>query len=146
MKKLIWSALLLTPFLAMAEQPSDTDDSPVQITGSLRSPSISLPEAYSTMHPSDYYDYLRTYDLANGMELTVYGYRNRVYAAVGDQPRHELVAAGPSTFYARDGAMKMSVELLGQYEAQGELQMVVPAVALGGEATGKNVLLRIAIH
>jgi len=42
--------------------------------------------------------------------------------------------------------MKMSVELLGQYEAQGELQMVVPAVALGGEATGKNVLLRIAIH
>ena len=45
-----------------------------------------------------------------------------------------------------DGAMKMSVELLGQYEAQGELQMVVPAVALGGEATGKNVLLRIAIH
>lgn len=145
MKKLILPALLLAPFLALAG-PSDTDDSPVQITGSLRGTGIAVPAAQMAMHPSDYYDYLRTYELANGMELSVYGVRNRVYASVGDQPRHELVATGPSTFYAKDGTMMMSVELLGQYEARGELQVILPAVALGGDRTGKNVLLRVAFQ
>ena len=70
----------------------------------------------------------------------------KIFISWSDERSHQLVAARPGTFYAKDGSMKLSVQLLNEYDVSGELEIVLPVVALGGEQAGKNVVLHIAIQ
>ncbi|WP_211464505.1 hypothetical protein [Collimonas silvisoli] len=136
MKNLVFILIASMFSLAATAQPA-ADDSAVTITAPLR---IDLPSQYHRMQPQEYYDYLRSYDLSNGMTLNLFSRGRKIYAEVGDQGRHEIVATAQNVFVAMDQQLKMTINLHGD-DASGELIMVLPArqVAQGGVA-GKQFM------
>jgi len=128
MKKLLLAILLCGP-LAAWSAPSDQDEPVVTVTGTAH-PGIQLPNRQRTMTPGDYYNYIRDYDLANGQTLSVFARGETIFASVDGAVRHELVASNANTFYARDGQLKMNINLQGENDASGTLYMVVPQQTL----------------
>jgi len=114
------------------------DNGAVTITAPLR---IDAPSQYHRMHPDEYYDYLRSYDLSNGMTLNLFGRGTKIYAEVGEQGRHELVATAQNVFVAMDQQLKMTINLHGD-DASGELLMALPSRQVAkGDASGKQFLV-----
>jgi hypothetical protein len=131
MNKLILMSLLGALSLGTAAVAAPSSSDTVTITGP--ESKIELPQHQGNMWSEDYYDYLGSYALSNGQTLTLSSRNAKVYAAVGDAARHELVAQASNTFVARDAKLKMTIDLHPDRDASGTLYMVVPAdkVALG---------------
>ncbi|AIY43361.1 hypothetical protein LT85_4203 [Collimonas arenae] len=144
MKNLFLLSLLSVSFLASAAPPADQDNLPVTISGIKER--IVLPERYRKMHPDEFYDYMRAYDLSNGMTLSVFHRGFKMYAALDDQVRHEIVAITPNTFVALDKQLKMTINLHDNNDASGELYMMVPARRLSNNAVAHKKLVRIALR
>ncbi|MFC5473923.1 hypothetical protein [Paraherbaspirillum soli] len=136
---LILSALSLT---AAAQTASDNQT--VEVTGpTLR---IDLPSQYHRMQPEEFYDYMRSYDLSNGMTLNLFYRGRQMYAEVEDQGRHEIVSTASNVFVALDKQLKMTINLRGDNDASGELLMVVPAQHLANGGVIGERLMVVALH
>lgn len=104
MKTLLLISLLGAALLTPVAQGASAIPT-VTITDKL----IDLP-SYRRMQPEDYRDYIRTYGLSNGMELSLYGRMRKMYATIAGQ-EHEIVAIASHTFVALDRKLKISIEL-----------------------------------
>jgi alpha-amylase/alpha-mannosidase (GH57 family) len=130
--------ILIASMLSLAATAQTaTDNSAVTITAPLR---IDAPSQYHRMQPQEYYDYLRSYDLSNGMTLNLYSRGRKIYAEVADQGRHEIVATAQNVFVALDQQLKMTINLHGD-DASGELIMALPSRHLAkGDASSQQLV------
>lgn len=87
--------------------------------------SIEVPDHYRKMWPADYADYVREYNLSNGMTMRVFPRGLSMYASLDNGAWHKLVATQGNTFVALDRQLKMHIDLVDD-EASGEVLLVVP--------------------
>jgi hypothetical protein len=127
-----------------AAAQSVPDDHTMQITAP--SFKIELPAHYRHMRQEDFSDFIRSYDLSNGMTLDLFQRGGQMYAAVSGQDRHEIVAVAPNTFVALDRQLKMTINLPENADANGELIMVVPAHSMAGGGVASEQLMRVALR
>jgi hypothetical protein len=142
MKKLLLGLLLCGPLAAWSDSTGQ-DEATMTVTGTAH-PAIQLPKHHRTMSPDEFYNYMRDYDLANGQTLSVYARGEKVYASVDGALRHELVASAANTFYARDGQLKVNIDLHGEDDASGVLYMIVPQQNLASGETRPAHIARIS--
>jgi len=143
MKNLVLISLI-SAFALAASAQTTPDNQTVNVTGpALR---IELPNHYHRMQASEAYDYLRSYSLSNGMTLDLFYRGPQLYAEVGDQGRHAIVATAPNVFVALDQQLKMTINLHGSDDASGELIMVLPRRQLANGDVAGGRLLRFAFR
>ncbi|MES2072473.1 MAG: hypothetical protein V4488_19090 [Pseudomonadota bacterium] len=120
---------------APAVKASDTDT----VSISAPAPRIELPSKFYKMWPEEFYNYIQSYSLSDGKTLSVFSRGRKMYAAVEGLPAHEIVATASNTFVALDQKLQMTIELLDNGDARGELLMVVPAERIGNrDAAGEK--------
>lgn len=138
MKNLVLISIISVFALAASAQTAP-DNQTVNVTGpALR---IELPNHYHRMQADEAHDYLRSYSLSNGMTLDLFYRGPQLYAEVGDQGRHAIVATAPNVFVALDQQLKMTINLHGSDDASGELIMVLPRHQLAnGDVAGERLL------
>jgi hypothetical protein len=102
---------------------------------------IALPAVAYRIHPSDFDEYKRAYDLSNGDVLVMRQIGVRMYARLGDGPQRELVAAAPNVFVARDRQLKITLNRDNFGDFKGEVLMVVPSNATAQADAGTQIRL-----
>ncbi|MBV8666503.1 MAG: hypothetical protein JO269_08480 [Burkholderiaceae bacterium] len=97
------SALSLMPLTSLAQTASNVapDVNTVTVSG------IGVPRHPYPMGPDEFYKFKGSYDLANGQTLSLFNRGRVMFAKIGGQARHSIVAASPDTFVAKDHMMKI---------------------------------------
>lgn len=103
---------------------------------------IDLPERHYYIDPQESREFRGTYELSNGQLLTLSGVGNIIYAEVGEQGRHRMVASRHNTFVALDRKLQVRIDRGQDGEAGGEVLMAVPMrIAETGEIEERIVRL-----
>lgn len=109
---LLACAVLCTmPLAASAQTAAKPDADAANAAGTVtisgERSKISLPATPYRITISEFNDVAGQYELQNGARLVVFGNGRHMYAAVGDMPKAELVAASPDVLVAKNKTMKM---------------------------------------
>ena len=131
MKTIILSTLLgLAATCLAAHAQTLPQDKTVEVPGhSLR---IEVPAQPRYMMRDDFLPFAGTYDLSNGDTLQLRRAGSIMYARIGKQPEHRIVATGRNAFVALDRQLKVRIDHHADGSVGGELVMVVPAQNLSG--------------
>ncbi|HJV01471.1 MAG TPA: hypothetical protein VJ752_13065 [Burkholderiaceae bacterium] len=135
MKQIPIAALLGALALSASAQTPDTVRIPAV------SPRITLPEHPYHLSEADIYTFKGDYDLSNGKTLSVFRHGHTLYAEVGNEGAHRLVAASANNFVAADRQLKLELNDHDDGTITGTLTMVLPAAQLSGVATGAQLLV-----
>lgn len=135
MKRLMLLAVL--GGLSLAAPAQTTPDSAVTI----RAYQIELPAVPHRMLLGEYDDYKGAYELSNGDVLQLGQSGRRMYAEMGDGKRHELVAAAPGVFVARDRELKVTLKRDNYGDFSGHILMRVPASSVAQADQGQQLRL-----
>ena len=103
MKRLLIPTLL--GLLAIGASAQTQPDSEVRIRGT----QIQLPAQPQRMWQTNFDEYIGGYDLSNGESMTLFSRGLRMYAAIGDRPMTEVLAAKRNEFVAVDQQFKMTL-------------------------------------
>ena len=113
-------------------------DKTVDVAGhSLR---IDVPDQPRYMAREDFQQFAGAYDLSNGDTLQLRRAGGIMYARIGNQPEHRIVATSRNAFVALDRQLKVRIDHHDDGSVGGELVMVVPARQLAdGSAQGEHL-------
>lgn len=121
---------------AAAQTKSDVDT--VTISPNFQ---ITLPEKTFRMWPEQFHEFKGGYQLSNGMTLVLFNIGHGMYAKLGGQESHRIVATAANTFVALDKQLKMTIDLKENGEASGEVLFVAPAlVHANGSVTNGQLI------
>lgn len=138
MKKLILLVLLgMTSTVVHAQESVIVNGPQLRLDGD---------EALHRVSSDDLVRYKGAYDLSNGQTLVLKSWGARLYAAIDDQPQHELAATTDNGFSAYDGQLKMRIELRGDGSASGQLLMVKPPRTLADGSKAAPELLALSLR
>ena len=117
-------------------------DSTVEVPGhALR---IEVPAQPRHMLREDFQQFAGAYDLSNGDTLQLRRAGSIMYARIGKQPEHRIVATGRNAFVALDRQLKVRIDRHDDGSVGGELVMVVPARRLADGGTQGEHLATLA--
>lgn len=126
---------------ATAQSTLDTGNDPVTIVGQ------KAALAPYRMAPDEFKQFKGYYTLSNGLELGLTSWGRRMYAQVGDQPAHEIVATSKDRFVARDGKLDMHIVLADEgRDASGELRYVDERAGASPTLAGADKWVRVAFR
>ena len=92
------------------------------------------------MAREDFQQFAGAYDLSNGDTLQLRRAGGIMYARIGNQPEHRIVATSRNAFVALDRQLKVRIDHHDDGSVGGELVMVVPARQLAdGSAQGEHL-------
>ncbi|WP_219118789.1 hypothetical protein [Janthinobacterium sp. UMAB-56] len=101
---------------------------------------IEVPAQPRHMMREDFQQFAGAYDLANGDTLQLRRAGAIMYARIGNQDEHRIVATGRNSFVALDRQLKVRIDLHDDGSVGGEVVMVVPARQLAdGTTQGEHV-------
>ena len=148
MKKFLVFLLALgaLPLAAQTPTPTPTEKELDTVTITESAEKITIPSRLYKMWPEEFYKFKGGYDLSNGQVLALFDRGRRMYAQIGDQPRHEIVATAQNAFVALDRQLKMRIDLHDNGDASGELYMVVPAQKQPGISMRSGRLEQLALR
>jgi hypothetical protein len=133
--------LLASTLALSASAQTNAGNDPVTIVGQ------KAALAPYRMAADDFKPYKGYYTLSNGLELGLTSWGRRMYAQVGDQPVHEIVAVGEDRFAARDGKMDMHIVLSDNgRDASGELNYVDERGGALPTVAGADKWVRVAFR
>lgn len=139
MKTIILNTLLGLSAACMAASAQNLpQDKTVDVAGhSLR---IDVPDQPRYMAREDFQQFAGAYDLSNGDTLQLRRAGGIMYARIGNQPEHRIVATSRNAFVALDRQLKVRIDHHDDGSVGGELVMVVPARQLAdGRAQGEHL-------
>ncbi len=105
--------------------------------------SIDLPERTYRMDSSEFREFRGTYTLSDGRELRMRSFGSLMFAEVGDEGEHRLVAANHNTFVALDRKLKIRIDLADNGAVGGEVLMAVP-MQVAGTGAVQDIVVRLA--
>ena len=143
MKTIILSTLLgLSATCLAASAQTLPQDKTVEVPGhSLR---IDVPDQPHYMLREDFLNFAGAYDLSNGDTLQLRRSGSIMYARIGNQPEHRIVATSRNAFVALDRQLKVRIDHHDDGSVGGELVMVVPARRLADGGTQGEHLATLA--
>ena len=143
MRTIILGTLLGLAATGMAAQGQTLPpDSTVEVPGhALR---IEVPAQPRHMLREDFQQFAGAYDLSNGDTLQLRRAGSIMYARIGNQPEHRIVATGRNAFVALDRQLKVRIDHHADGSVGGELVMVVPARRLADGGTQDEHLATLA--
>lgn len=139
MKTIILSTFIALAAASLAVQAQTLpQDQTVQVPGhSLR---IDVPDQPRHMLREDFQQFAGAYDLSNGDTLQLRRSGTVMYARIGNQDEHRIVATARNAFVALDRQLKVRIDHHDDGSVGGELVMVVPARQLAdGSTQGEHV-------
>ncbi|MBI3283523.1 MAG: hypothetical protein HYZ65_01545 [Burkholderiales bacterium] len=141
MKKLIlFSLLSALSLMTTAQTASDVET----VTIARPHYTITMPEKTYRMPMYQFEgEFKGAYDLSNGMTLSLFNIGYTMYAKIGGQERHEIVATAADTFVARDRKLQMRIENHPNGDVSGEVLMAVSSDSL---AKADSQVIAIALH
>lgn len=104
---------------------------------------IDLPERTYRMDSSEFREFRGTYTLSDGRQLRMRSFGRLMYAEVGEEGEHRLVAANHNTFVALDRKLKVRIDLADNGDVGGEVLMAVP-MQVAGTGEVQEVVVRVA--
>jgi hypothetical protein len=104
---------------------------------------IDLPERTYMMDSSEFREFRGTYTLSDGRQLRMRSFGRLMYAEVGEEGEHRLVAANHNTFVALDRKLKVRIDLADNGDVGGEVLMAVP-MQVAGTGEVQEVVVRVA--
>jgi hypothetical protein len=139
MKTLLLSAILaLAASSTLAQSESATDIPRVEVPA--RALTIEVPAKPRYMMADDFKQFAGEYDLSNGDTLSLRRSGGLMYARIGKQDEHRIVATGRNAFVALDRQLKVRIDHNDDGTVGGELVMVVPAQKLAdGSVTEERI-------
>ncbi|CAN7475191.1 hypothetical protein LJR289_003163 [Pseudoduganella sp. LjRoot289] len=125
MKKFLLAAMLGAISLTAAAQTTGQDET-VNVPGSMLK--IELPAAPLHLSREETSPYRGGYSLSNGkvLHLRSFGHGSALYGEIDEEGMHKMVAASPNTFVAADRALKVTIKLIGDDDASGEVLIAQP--------------------
>ncbi|QYF95585.1 hypothetical protein KY495_10780 [Massilia sp. PAMC28688] len=122
--------LLMMMLLGAVAVPALAQDltAPQEVT--VRGYQIDLPVKTYRLFAEEFGQYKGGYDLSNGQSMVMAQTGRRMYAKVGEGQFHELVAASPGVFVARDRTLKITLQHDKFGAVTGELLMVPPNASM----------------
>ncbi len=105
---------------------------------------IEVPAQPRHMLREDFQQFAGAYDLSNGDTLQLRRAGSIMYARIGNQPEHRIVATGRNAFVALDRQLKVRIDHHADGRVGGELVMVVPARRLADGGTQGEHLATLA--
>lgn len=139
MKSLLLSAILaLAASSTLAQSELATDIPRVEVPA--RALTIEVPAMPRYMMADDFKQFAGEYDLSNGDTLSLRRSGGLMYARIGKQDEHRIVATGRNAFVALDRQLKVRIDHNDDGTVGGELVMVVPAQKLAdGSMTEERI-------
>jgi hypothetical protein len=104
---------------------------------------IDLPERTYMMDSSEFREFRGTYTLSDGRQLRMRSFGRLMFAEVGEEGEHRLVAANRNTFVALDRKLKIRIDLADNGNVGGEVLMAVP-MQVAGTGEVQDVVVRLA--
>lgn len=92
----------------------------------------SHPNKHYRMSPDEFERFVATYDLSNGMSISLYYKGFTMYAKLNNEFPDRLVATSLNTFESKDSALKIRIDLNDFGDASGEVQIPIVSSALAG--------------
>lgn len=138
MKSVLLSATLALALAGTAQAQSQSQDQSEPIPESQRVAvpahplSIDLPARPYRMWREEFKQFAGGYDLSNGDTLELRRDGAAMYARIGKQEEHRIIASGRNAFVALDRKLKVRIDHHDDGSVGGELVMVVPAQNLAG--------------
>lgn len=138
MKSVLLSATLALALAGTAQAQSQSQDQSEPIPESQRVAvpahplSIDLPARPYRMWREEFKQFAGGYDLSNGDTLELRREGAAMYARIGKQEEHRIIASGRNAFVALDRKLKVRIDHHDDGSVGGELVMVVPAQNLAG--------------
>lgn len=91
--------------------------------------------------------YRGQYDLSNGKSLELWRTRlGRMYARIGNQASHEIVATSEGTFVALDRSMHMQLELDRHGDLSGTMSYIDQDRQKTAGLTGESAVIQVALR
>lgn len=138
MKSVLLSATLALALAGTAQAQSQSQDQSEPIPESQRvavpahNLSIDLPARPYRMWREEFKQFAGGYDLSNGDTLELRREGAAMYARIGKQEEHRIIASSRNAFVALDRKLKVRIDHHDDGSVGGELVMVVPAQNLAG--------------
>lgn len=89
--------------------------------------SIELPVRARYMSPADFRRFAGVYELSNGDTLNLRRSGAVMYARIGNQPEHRIIASSATSFVALNRQLKVRIDHHDDGSVGGELVMMVPS-------------------
>ena len=136
MKSVLLSATLALALAGTAQAQSQDQSEPIPDSQRVAVPahnlSIDLPARPYRMWRDEFKQFAGGYDLSNGDTLELRRDGAAMYARIGKQEEHRIIASSRNAFVALDRKLKVRIDHHDDGSVGGELVMVVPAQNLAG--------------
>ena len=136
MKSVLLSATLALALAGTAQSQSQDQSEPIPESQRVAVPanhlSIDLPARPYRMWRDEFKQFAGGYDLSNGDTLELRRDGAAMYARIGKQEEHRIIASSRNAFVALDRKLKVRIDHHDDGSVGGELVMVVPAQNLAG--------------
>ena len=109
-----------------------------------RALTIEVPARPRYMMADDFKQFAGEYDLSNGDTLALRRSGGLMYARIGNQDEHRIVATGRNSFVALDRQLKVRIDHNNDGTVGGELVMVVPSQKLADGSMTEERIASIA--
>lgn len=136
MKSVLLSATLAFALAGAVQAQSQSQSEPIPESQRVAVPahnlSIDLPARPYRMWRDEFKQFAGAYDLSNGDTLELRRDGAAMYARIGKQDEHRIIASSRNAFVALDRKLKVRIDLHDDGSVGGELVMMVPAQNLAG--------------
>lgn len=145
MKKFLLAAMLGAISLTAAAQTTGQDEM-VNVPGSVAK--IELPAAPLHLSREETSPYRGGYTLSNGqiLHLRSYGHGSALYGEINEEGQHKMVAASPNTFVSLDRALKVTINLIGDDNATGEVLIAQPRQRMADGSWSQEKIVTAALR
>ncbi|PRC94852.1 hypothetical protein [Solimicrobium silvestre] len=99
-----------------------------------------------TMLPDEFYNFVGTYELSNGMTLSLYSRSSEMFAQLNNQARLRIIATASNSFISLDRQLKMRIDLDQNGEASGEVYIPVPSPVIASSDNGNQQFKVLTLH
>lgn len=130
MRTMIVFSLLSALSLPVLAQSSDVNS--VTIKAHSTNPEV---KKHYRMSPDEFGQFVATYDLSNGMSLTLFNRGSILYAKLSNESAERIVATSGNSFESKESLLKVRIDLKDNGDVGGEVQIPITSSTVADAKT-----------
>lgn len=138
MRTMIVFSLLSALSLPVLAQSSDV--SSVTIKPHSIKPEV---QQHYRMSPDEFGQFVATYDLSNGMSITLFNRGFNLYAKLSNESPERIVAMSGNSFVSKESLLKIRIDLKDDGEVGGEVQIPISSSTVADAKTPQFLVVAL---